>query len=72
MSDPNIVGKVVKDVRLLTQEEYEREGWYRPTAAIVLNDNSIIYASSDEEGNDGGALIWTIKDQSYSIYPFKN
>jgi hypothetical protein len=45
-------------------------GWDTPVAAIVLNDNSIIYASSDFEGNDGGALIWKIKNVTYDIYPF--
>lgn len=72
MNDPNIIGKVIKGVRLLTQKEYEKEGWNQSVAAIVLDDNSIIYAASDFEGNDGGALVWTVKNQSYDIYPFKN
>jgi hypothetical protein len=69
--DWTIVGKVVKTVRFLTNEELASEGWARDTAAIVFNDNSIVYAASDFEGNDGGALIALHKGNSYDVYPFK-
>lgn len=55
------VGLKVKDVRMMTQEELKAEGWEHYyggyPVAIVFDDNSKIYASSDPEGNNVGCLL---------------
>jgi hypothetical protein len=50
-------GKVVKDVRYLDDVEMSREGWMRKTVAVEFMDGTILFASSDDEGNESGALF---------------
>jgi hypothetical protein len=52
-----MVGKVVSGVRWLNPAEVDEEGWGRSTLAIVFTDGTIVYAASDDEGNDAGALF---------------
>lgn len=58
---PFPVGYAVKEVRLLTDEELRKEGWEKSMGdfpvAIVFHDGSMVYASSDPEGNGPGALF---------------
>jgi len=32
-------------------------GWYKSPLVIHLNDRTILFASSDDEGNNGGAIF---------------
>jgi hypothetical protein len=54
-----LVGKKIIEVRQMTEEEVEYEGW--PGAGddtvLVLDDGTRVFASSDEEGNNPGALF---------------
>ena len=68
------VGLKVKDVRMMTQEELKAEGWEHYyggyPVAIVFSDNSIIYASSDPEGNNVGCLFGvTSKGETIIVSP---
>jgi len=60
------VGLTVKDVRMLTKEELKAEGWEHYyggyPVAIVFDDDSIIYASSDPEGNNVGCMFGVTSD----------
>lgn len=55
------VGLKVKDVRMMTKTELEAEGWENYyggfPVAIVFEDGSKIYASSDPEGNNVGCIF---------------
>jgi hypothetical protein len=55
------VGLTIVGVRPMTPAELSHEAWeesrYNPAFAIVLSDNSVIYASRDYEGNGPGALF---------------
>ena len=58
------IGRVIKAVRWMTDEEATEEGWYdfENIPVIVLDDDSIIYPSADDEGNRGGVLFGRTKD----------
>ena len=50
-------GKTVKEVRYLSKEEAQSLGWRCRPLVIVENDDSLVFPSADDEGNDGGALF---------------
>jgi len=52
-----LLDKVIITCRPMSKEELKKEGWQTPAHVIILNDNTKIYASRDEEGNDSGALF---------------
>jgi hypothetical protein len=56
MGNP-FVGQTIVNVRPMTQEEIDAEGWYSGTTVIELSNGVRIYASRDEEGNDAGCLF---------------
>ena len=51
-----LVGKTIKSVRYMTDEEMEDFMWYRKPVIIDFTDGSWIIPQSDDEGNNGGAL----------------
>lgn len=59
------VGLKVKEVRLMTELELGMEGWEEGyndfPVAIIFEDGSKIYASSDPEGNGPGCLFGVTK-----------
>jgi hypothetical protein len=68
------VGLTVKDVRMMTKAELEAEGWENYyggyPVAIVFDDNSTIYASSDPEGNNSGCIFGvTSKGETIIVSP---
>jgi len=50
-------GRTIKDVRYMTQTEADALGWYSRPLAIFFDDDSYLFASADDEGNDGGAFF---------------
>lgn len=67
-----LVGKKIKRVRHLSDEELMSEGWGGIVACLELNDGSIIYASQDSEGNDAGMLFGREKNGTgFCIVPDK-
>lgn len=56
-----LVGKTIKEVRYLHDYEVENLGWSRSVLVIIFNDDSYIFPSMDDEGNDGGALFTSFK-----------
>lgn len=65
------VGLTVTAVRMMTKDELEAEGWENYyggfPVAIVFNDGSKVYASSDPEGNNAGCLFGMTKDEEAII-----
>jgi len=51
-----LVGKKIKAVRYMTDEEATELMWYNKPLIIVFEDDSYIFPMADDEGNDGGAL----------------
>ena len=62
-----LVGKTIKSVRYMTDEEMEDFMWYRKPVIIDFTDGSWIIPQSDDEGNNGGALYTS--DEKMSIIP---
>jgi hypothetical protein len=46
--------------RYMLPEELELLGWDNSPLVIQLDDGTLLYASSDDEGNNAGALFTTL------------
>ena len=51
-----LVGKTIKEVRYMTDEEADQCMWYKKPIVIIFTDGTYIYPMMDDEGNDGGAI----------------
>jgi hypothetical protein len=54
-------GHTIVNVRYLTDQEQEAFGWRSKSVVIQLDDDTLIFPSMDDEGNNAGALHY-IKD----------
>lgn len=52
-----LVGKTIKFVRYMNDEELDHMGWDTANLVIFFDDGSHIFASMDDEGNDSGVLF---------------
>lgn len=59
MTDSEVVGQTITDVRHLTQAEMIEQGWQgeEPPVCLVLGNGIILFPSRDEEGNGPGVLF---------------
>ncbi|MBI2808698.1 MAG: hypothetical protein HYX68_27230 [Planctomycetes bacterium] len=57
-------GKVVKELRFLSEAELACEAWQgsQKVAAVEFTDGSLVYAACDPEGNGPGALFGVTSD----------
>lgn len=66
-----LIGKTISNVRRMTQQEFEAEGWGFPQGfeiVLELDDGSNIYAMQDPEGNGPGVMIHNDTDgKSYYL-----
>ena len=65
MADKNIVGQTIKEIRLATTAELEREGWeeWHTIPVVIELDNGVtLMASRDPEGNGPGEMFFNDKD----------
>lgn len=65
-----LVGRTIKRVRYLTPKEVESLGWYSRSVVIELDNGVLVWPSSDDEGNDAGALFTT--DERVDTLPVIN
>ena len=62
-----LIGKTIKDIKILESSEWMTQ------FGIELCDGSLIYAQSDEEGNDAGVMRWdkhNNSDDNFLMYRF--
>ena len=52
-----LVGKTIKLVRYMNDDELDDMGWDTANLVIFFTDGSHIFASMDDEGNDSGVLL---------------
>ena len=57
-----LVGKTISKVRYMSEDEQEHYGWSHRPVILILNDGYVLFPSSDDEGNEGGALFTTYKN----------
>jgi hypothetical protein len=62
-----LFGKKITGVRYMSDEEAEQLGWDEKCVVIELDDGNIIYPSSDDEGNNAGALF--TNDEKEPVLP---
>ena len=62
-----LVGKKIVNVRYLTEAEQEEMGWFGSPLVLFLDDGTQVFASSDDEGNDAGALFTS--DDNLPVIP---
>ncbi|HLO91572.1 MAG TPA: hypothetical protein VK172_10455 [Lentimicrobium sp.] len=51
-----LVGKTIRNVRYMTDKEMQDFMWYKKAIIIFFTDGTYILPSSDDEGNNAGAL----------------
>ena len=56
-----LVGRKIVKVQYMIDSDANHAGWYRRPIMLVLDDGTLIYPQSDDEGNDGGALMCQAK-----------
>lgn len=59
-----LVGKRIKRVQYMGKGDVDAMGWYNSPILIELEDSTLLFPMSDDEGNDGGALATTIEGLS--------
>ena len=57
-----LVGRKIVKVQYMTDKNANEAMWYSRPIILVLDDGTIICPQSDDEGNDGGALMCETKD----------
>ena len=59
---PILVGRTIKAIRYLTDDEVDELGWNSAAIVMELDDGTQLWPSRDDEGNDAGALFTTNED----------
>ena len=55
--EQHLLGRTIVGIRYLTNQETQDMGWENSALVLVLNDGSLIFPSTDDEGNNAGALF---------------
>jgi hypothetical protein len=66
-----VEGKTIVNVREMTDEELEHEGWEKrpsPTMALELDDGTVIYPAMGVEGDAQGCLFGYDPDAEQNFY----
>jgi len=58
-----LLNRKIVGVRYLLDEEMELLGWDERSIVLILDDGNMIFPSSDDEGNQAGALFNNNPDQ---------
>ena len=62
-----LVGKTIKEVRYMTDEEAKESMWYNKPLVIFFTDGTYIYPMMDDEGNDGGAIYGSHNELNFPV-----
>ena len=65
----HLLNKKIVKVRYMLPQEQEATGFYRKALIMVLDDDTIIFPSADDEGNDAGAIFGLTKDGEQLVFP---
>lgn len=64
-----LLGRKIVEVRYMEDEEMETLGFYKRTLVLHLDDNTLIYPSMDDEGNDAGVIHYQKKGDDNYVLP---
>lgn len=62
-----LVGKTIKKVRYMTEQEADNMYWSKRPLVIHFTDGSFLIPQADDEANDGGALWYQKSDLDLTI-----
>ena len=57
-----LVGRKIVAARYITAEEVKALGWMSSAILLTLDDGTMLFPQSDDEGNNAGAIATTIED----------
>lgn len=63
----SILNATIKEIRKMTEEEINLEGWDKGTTVLVLDNGIKLYASRDDEGNNAGTLFSNENGQTFIV-----
>lgn len=66
-AESKLVGKTIKRVHYLSNKDAENLMWYKRPIVIEFEDGSMIIPQMDDEGNDGGALMYLGADDTHDV-----
>jgi len=61
-ADKHLLGRKIIGTRYMSNKEVEQLGWYSAALVIMLDNDTVIYPSQDDEGNNAGAIFGNTKD----------
>ena len=64
----HLAGRTIKRARYLSKAEARGMGWQVRSVVLELDDGAAVLVQSDDEGNDGGALL-VLGKNSETILP---
>jgi hypothetical protein len=67
--EEHLKNQTIKAVRYLTKNEASGLGWQSRPIVLELDNGTLLLPSSDDEGNDGGALIGNTKSGKELTFP---
>jgi len=51
-----LLGRTIAEVRYMTNDEADIWGWSKRGLLLILDDGTVLYPSSDDEGNESGCF----------------
>ena len=67
IASKQLLGLRIVKVRYMSAEEAEEMGWVSRPVVLQLSNGNVIFPSSDDEGNDGGAIF--TNDETDGVLP---
>ncbi len=64
-----LLDRTIVGIRYLTDGETERSGWISSPVAFTLDDGTVFFPMSDDEGNAAGAIYLARSDGARTVLP---
>lgn len=62
-------GRTIVQAFYMSEAEAEEWGWYKRPIIMILDDDTQLMISADDEGNDGGSLFYANKEELDGVLP---
>lgn len=59
----DLKGKIIKQIRKMTDDEAKSMGWFKKPHIIEFTDGTLLIPQKDNEGNDGGVFAYQGKTE---------